>query len=666
VPSDVGFFVEMRDAADLLTTLTEPQIWSALAEFAGQPARPEDAESWRKQILQTIKMEPAEAIRALFSQRVAFIGDAPGRAQDAVVLCRPPPGTPIKELVVRFKGERLPEPQRPVTYQLHGNIGVAEFDGLLLFGDLLPQNGMFRRIIATAGATPVPRLADDPKYRSLLAGVADNNDGVLFARLRANPPAPTPRPPASQASTTASQPTTQRSLESALPELPGPLKGATAVMVGVRREGRLLHLAAVSDRAPPIARTPDGSRRLITELPEKTLAAWEGRVDYPAIVEAIGNLPQRNVLRTLQDILTRFAAALGRETCLAIGSIQKKDGASGPPVPAVAWLIAARDAETAEAEWHSLTDAAVAAFNVATFRQDVPPLPRAEDANFGGAPGALLDLSASLPARLKAGLGELQLCWAIQENTLIVATHADWLREIVAARAGKRPTLESTIKLSQRKLPTTSENVIVVQNGLIGGVSSAWLDYLRDAAPQVMAESWWRKNQPGGGPQRLGIDVTDDPKQMTVRVVTPGDPADGWLRVGDVLRGANGKRFATSQPWVEMRDAFNSRPHGSYFDVSFERGGERRVARIPLPFFDGVQALRRAVAIGKIADRLVYFDDAPEAAVARGFLSIELTENSRTPASGANQPGSAPTGLRAGSSSPQASSPPAATSPTPR
>src|SRR5262245_22541511 len=56
VPADVGFFVEIREAPDLLTTLTEPQIWTALAEFAGQPARPEDAEEWRKQIQQTIKM----------------------------------------------------------------------------------------------------------------------------------------------------------------------------------------------------------------------------------------------------------------------------------------------------------------------------------------------------------------------------------------------------------------------------------------------------------------------------------------------------------------------------------------------------------------------------------------------------------------------------------
>jgi hypothetical protein len=84
VPSDVGFFVEMRDAADLLTTLTEPQIWSALAEFAGQPARPEDAESWRKQILQTIKMEPAEANRALFRHLVAYIGNTPIQAQDSI------------------------------------------------------------------------------------------------------------------------------------------------------------------------------------------------------------------------------------------------------------------------------------------------------------------------------------------------------------------------------------------------------------------------------------------------------------------------------------------------------------------------------------------------------------------------------------------------------
>src|SRR5262245_28385705 len=55
VPADVGFFVEVRDAADLLIPMLDPQIWTTLADFAGQPAQAEDAASWRTQIERTVK-----------------------------------------------------------------------------------------------------------------------------------------------------------------------------------------------------------------------------------------------------------------------------------------------------------------------------------------------------------------------------------------------------------------------------------------------------------------------------------------------------------------------------------------------------------------------------------------------------------------------------------
>src|SRR5262249_41281522 len=155
------------------------------------------------------------------------------------------------------------------------------------------------------------------------------------------------------------------------------------------------------------------------------------------------------------------------------------------------------------------------------------------------------------------------------------------------------------VKLAKRDVPVDSDSVVVIQSGPISDVCAAWLEYLRANLPQVMDEGWWRKSQPAGGTRRLGIDVNSDSKRLTVKLVTPGEAADGWLAVGDVLLGANQKRFVTSQPWDEMKEAFQNRPHGGYFDVTYERGGATRVTRIPIPFFDGVQALRRAVALGK-------------------------------------------------------------------
>lgn len=50
VPAGVGLFVELRNGAELLTPLVDPQVWVTLAELAGQPAALPDTEQWRHRV----------------------------------------------------------------------------------------------------------------------------------------------------------------------------------------------------------------------------------------------------------------------------------------------------------------------------------------------------------------------------------------------------------------------------------------------------------------------------------------------------------------------------------------------------------------------------------------------------------------------------------------
>ncbi|MBU0616804.1 MAG: hypothetical protein KKI02_03730, partial [Planctomycetes bacterium] len=180
VPAEVGLFVEARGAGDLLTRLTDPQVWTTLAELAGQPAQAEDVAGWRRRVRQTVKMTPEEAIRVLFSQSVAFVGEGLWRSADAVVVCRPNHETSTAELLKRWEARRLRQPQRPATYRLYSNIGVSEHEGLLFFGDLIPSEGLLRRVQRFTAGARSKSLADDPIYKKLLARVPANPDGVLF------------------------------------------------------------------------------------------------------------------------------------------------------------------------------------------------------------------------------------------------------------------------------------------------------------------------------------------------------------------------------------------------------------------------------------------------------------------------------------------------------
>ena len=123
VPADVGLFIEGRRVSDLLLPLTEAQAWLTLAELGGQPASPKEIIEWRLRIRQTIRMDPAEALNTLFAEQFAFVAEGVGRAQDAVVLCRPVAKT--RTLLEYWEARPLPTAGRTSLYRLPNRVGLA-------------------------------------------------------------------------------------------------------------------------------------------------------------------------------------------------------------------------------------------------------------------------------------------------------------------------------------------------------------------------------------------------------------------------------------------------------------------------------------------------------------------------------------------------------------
>ena len=624
VPADIGLFVEGQHLDDVLLALTEPQAWLAIAELAGQPAGVEETTQWRARVRQTVRMEPAEAIRVLFSEQFAFVGERPGRAQDAVVLCRPQ--VDRKELLQRWQAQPLPTAGRTSVYRLPGRVGLALPHDLLMFGDAAPTDGMFRHVLEFADAEPgAVSLAEDPVYSGLLARVPENPDAVLFARLRSAENLGDPAPEAGA---------------SPRAELPGPLRGAANILLALHREDGLLHFSAVGDSR--VAPNPDrtGLPELVARLPERTLLAWGLHLDYAALVKAIDTLPQRSILRITFKLqqrsgtLARLTSALGSATTLAVGVVEPRTRTKpAPPVPALAVMVNTPQPETVAQEVGTLIEATRSIYNLMSLKVGSRPvLLSARPVQIDATRAMLLDLTQLIQGQPGAeAIAELHVCWAVDGDTLIVASHIDWLRQILAARHGQAPPLAGVLARSRRPIAATSETVIALQPGPISDLSELWLAYFALTAPQVLSQDWWRQRQPGGENVQLGIQVTEVPDERRLRVtsVAPDTPADGLLRPGDDIVGYHKRRFATTQPVREVRTAINNRPNARWIDLLVERGGTTLPKRVPLPFVDPVQMLRRAVAIGKLAQRAVYHDDVPDEAGARGFLTIELRQTQR-------------------------------------
>jgi hypothetical protein len=623
-PADAGLYVEIRNCNDLLTALSEPQRWTALAELAGQPAAPADAARWRERVQATIGMPPATAIERLFSRGVAFVAPGPRQSQDAVVLCRPDAAIPIIELLNQWEVTRFDTAELAGAFQLRGGLGLGLFGDVLVFGSATPRDGLFRGVLAQAAADQPQSLQQTVAFRRLIERVAPHPDGILFARLSAPSSQPalaaTTQPGAPVVAGTAMRAETAALDASIRTALPAALRGADHVLVALHRDARTLRFTAVSDapeRAPPAPLRGAGLR----QLPAQTIAAWSGVLDIAAIERAILSLPQNNLGNMmLQQQRTSISAALTGRVVLAVGA--SRHPLHGGGTAAVGVLLETRDAPQAA----TLIDGAVRfgklLFDTYAGQQGLMPLPAIEDAARGGQQLALTDHVGPL---LPEMLGAVELTWQLSDDWLIMATDSAWLDAIIAARQQESSGFLEAFDTAGALNSVHGETIVAIHFARIADLGAGWLERLSQNAPQVLTEDYWRAHQPLAGAPRLGVTLRPaaDARRLLVESVEPGQPAAGVLRAGDVIVGTDTELFVRSAR-REIQTAILERPHARWVELLVERDGVVLRLRVPLPFVDPVHLLRQFIAVGQIVEDVVYADDWNSGTGPRGVLTVGL------------------------------------------
>ncbi|MCA9244847.1 MAG: hypothetical protein KDA32_12880 [Phycisphaerales bacterium] len=603
VPADVGLYVEARLAEELIIQLTEPHIWSGLANLVGQPATPDDVEEWRRRIRATVGMEPARAVRALFGERVAFVAGSPDRAVDPVVLCRPS-GVEADDFLRRLgrkdsQSLNPADPKGPVIWALGGNLGVVSIGNrAMAFGDIA-TDAMLRRVATFAlKSDPRESLMGDDVFRKL-AQRADESEAhaILFARLNA--------------------------ISTAAPFTAlAPFRDASAMMVTMREQRGVMRFTLVGDQSKVDAPPERGrSVELLGRLPRASLVAWSRSIDYAALKSAYEALPERTPVRQIAAQLNLDGAeilgALRGDTCVAIGPGAPEGDA--PPPPAVAVLLRANPRPLTDA-LDTFANTAVPLFNIAALRRGTPPLVAPTTERIEGAEVTSFELSGVADLLNASALRKVTLCWTATDDLLIVATDRAWLREVLAAQRCAT-TLSDAFDRAEHKLSSRGETTIYANAGGISDLAHRWLRHLQTTAPDAIEGVWWPA--PGAGRPRLGIDVNENTERLRLDVtkVAAGLPCEGRLRVGDAIVGVSGKRF-TESPIAEMT-AVVDHPPGRWIELLVEREGGLITQRIPMPGIDPIDALKRVAALGGVVRQAFYQDEpTPEGPV--GSLTIEL------------------------------------------
>jgi hypothetical protein len=548
-------------------------------------------------------------------------------------LCRPAANTDVDQLTKSWNATGR-EDRGPVrVFDLRDGIGLGVHNRDLVFGDGQREDGMFAHVMKQIAAGNGAPLSSDAAFVALRQRVPQRADGILFVRLGMAAPVVVPT------SMPSSQPSGVKRLR-ARAALPGPFRGASNIMVALQRDHHLLHFTAVGDGKFDAPKRRGDVLAQLNRLPARTLFAWGGYVDFKDLLTAADDLPERSLARVILNLqnqspsVDRWSSAVGPGACIALGVVPADGGQAIPPIPAMGLIMSSRLPKQAFDAWTETVETALSVYNLLSMspRFNLPALESVHDERIVDCDARVLDLAPAISRFLDTpSLAGTALCWAMDDDALIVATHRDWLRQMLEARKGRGSTLSDALLITQKPIDVATGTIVLAQTGPIADLCKYWLAHIERTAPYMLEEQWWRQRQPGGAGIHLGISGREraDDKALSIERVSPDGPAAGFIKPGDQIVGVNHGMFATSQPVREFVDGVAARPNARWVDVEIKRAGQRIVVRVPLPFVHPIDVLRRLVAIGGITQRVVYHDDAPSKEGPRGFVTIELRDNDR-------------------------------------
>lgn len=606
VPADAGLYVEATNSEDLLIALSTPQLWVSLAEVAGQPADIGDTKIWEQRIRDTIGMGTTEAIQRLFSRQVAFVGPAPGKAQDAAILCRPRES--VKPLLAEWKARPLPHAGKASSYRLFANLGLALWSDVACFGDPQQADGVYRRVLNVVDAKDNASLARNKLYVELSKRLPADYDAMFFARFGG-------------AAASGKAATTQ----------PATANAGVAICATMKRQNGWLDFRIVSNR-DDVRRDGADLRPLLHGLPRDAIAHWAGTIDYDGLLGSAESLPQQSPLRIALQIMNRDSGLrellenLAGPTVVVAGTATPTrllDDA--PAVPVLAFAVKTRDAETVATQLEATLGNAASVYNLLALQRGWPLVEAPALQTIAGVESHTIDLRPLLGTEPeKTPIGELELCWAFHDDELILATHSTWLGSVMRAR--QAADILSAQDADRAQAPPTVQRV-EVRTRQLAALGGAWLQYWERTSPHILTEQYWRKFQPGGGFVRLGFVATQKAaeKLLVVDKVGADSPASSVIQPGDAILGFEGRRFQTETPAQEFRDGLMKRPHARWIDLQVRTKSGRRVTRrIPLPFFNPIDLLRRLDALQNVVTDVSYAEYRAPNAAAERRLRIRL------------------------------------------
>ncbi len=566
VPNDAGFYAELNDLDGIRRRLSKLGIWETVRELTEGDDGATSAAARSQKLL---GMTPEAAITQILGRRVALIASCSADWQRGVILAELRDAAEVRRFLRKWRAKRMAPEGDVLTYGLRDGLRLAVRDRLIVLGPAVDREHLWQRTVLLLAGLGGRHLGGHSAFAGLRAMLGDHYDGLIYAAWPENDPFA--------------------------------FAGCQRLLVGLSFSRRSVRCELRGWRRGADEQLVPWDADVAAALPADTLAAWSGSFR----TDALQNPPPNTALGDKESLIGLFVGTLSglnrRSEHLLENLGPRVTVALGPDadaiandfhVPAAAIVCETQDAGAIVEHLDSVIGffAKLVTF-MAKSGNEKPKLSATLKRQIDGIDVHFVRMGDVLARRLDLPfLRKLEVCWADLDGRIVVATSTTYLEQIILAARGKAERLDAggLLPSSQRDSDAPLVEWAMIRGADLSAVFATWLDYLARHHPKALQdEAWraWARERLADG-TRLGIGLessADSPGRAIVREVSPGSPAIGILKVGDLILAASGEPLPKERPAMEVARRYARRGQAAVFNVRVLREDLSMNLRIPVP-----------------------------------------------------------------------------------
>ncbi len=604
VPGNARLFMEIREVEKLLTTPAGATTSALLANWMVQADALKQSDSdkqesspqinflnWRYELVQSIGLRNPQAAELLFNGPVGFAADSWSALGTAILLAEP---IRPQELEVLLVDRRIPRVNkiRIRRYRLGNDHELACNGRFVIIGKNTGPSGLYARTLELWKGSDTDAMGGREDFQIQVKSLPHNCQLVAYANMA--------QPVASD------NDNSKRPTAGWWPVL-GSDWASAAVGVSATEKGISISTCRRVNPDYPVTFSAEPSIQSLDQLPDSAVLAWTKRIDYSAEYVRLTAKPIPEPFGFFLEVITtelseweieqEFLSHLVGNSAFVVGQIACPIAEADVPgisvvAPTIGLMVKTNDSQAVERVLEKMAN------NVLQLCQLAAPKDQSVKVQH-----QIMDEQGtrinSIPLRVLFGpqaehplLTNMQFSWSFDGQMMIIASHADLIRQIIQARHGRTDCLKVDALQDRvgelREQDWHLETALSAQPKSLRNMVHSWIVYIRRYHPEMLQTDWWRwfHQQRSFSLDQLGI-ILKQPDEseagLAISRILLNTPAEAYLQLGDRVLGVEEQRLEEHDGRETLDELIKNRRDREHLTLQILRDNKQRQVIIPLP-----------------------------------------------------------------------------------